>query len=100
MNYLSTKLSEHAREYLLHKSTRRSDADFDLKLIQNQEHDEWKLYKTLKSANELERLEEEIQHIPDLSNKKNPKLIHRPPSLSIQHRFHNLKLNPFIFFFD
>jgi ankyrin repeat protein len=90
MKYLSTKLSEHAREYLLHKSTRRSDADFDLKLIKNPEHDEWKLYKTLKSANELERLEEDIQHLPilpDLSNRKNQKLIHRP------HRYHTTSIS-------
>ncbi|CAF0937616.1 unnamed protein product [Rotaria sordida] len=66
MKALAPKLSEHARQYLLHKSTRRSDADFDLDLVEHEERDEWKLYKSLKSAAELERLEEEIEHIPIL----------------------------------
>jgi ankyrin repeat protein len=83
MKYLSEKLSEHARKYLLHKSTRRSDADFDLELVKNPERDEWKLYKSLKSADGLERLEEEIEHIPilpDLSKTKTmrQKITHRP----------------------
>ena len=63
---LGPKLSEHARQYLMHKSTRRSDADFDLDLVEHEERDEWKLYKSLKSAAELERLEEEIEHTPVL----------------------------------
>ncbi|CAF0828748.1 unnamed protein product [Rotaria sp. Silwood1] len=66
MKSLATKLSEHGRQYLLHKSTRRSDADFNLELIENEDDDEWKLYKSLKSAAELERFEEEIEQIPIL----------------------------------
>lgn len=93
MKALAPKLSEHARQYLLHKSTRRSDADFDLGIVENEERDEWKLYKSLKSAAELERLEEEIEHtpvIPDIPTTKGknagaarPKLANRP------HRYHS-----------
>lgn len=66
MKALATKLSDHARQYLMHKSTRRSDADFDLDLVEHEERDEWKLYKSLKSAAELERLEEAIEQTPVL----------------------------------
>jgi ankyrin repeat protein len=66
MKALAPKFSEHAREYLLHKSTRRSEADFDSDLVEHEELDEWKLYKSLKSAAGLERLEEEIEQIPIL----------------------------------
>jgi ankyrin repeat protein len=86
MKGLESKLSEHARQYLLHKSTRRSDADFDLELVENEERDEWKLYKSLKSAAGLERLEEEIEQIPILPDlTKGGKHIntHRP------HRYHS-----------
>ena len=74
MTFLTPRLTEHAREYLLHKSTRRSSADFDIELVEHEELDEWKLYKSLKSAAELERLEEEIEQrpiIPDSSTNKN-----------------------------
>ena len=66
MKALAPKFSEHARQYLLHKSTRRTDADFDLDLIEHEERDEWKLYKSLKSAAELEKLEETIEQTPIL----------------------------------
>lgn len=93
MKALAPKLSEHARQYLMHKSTRRSDADFDLDLVENEERDEWKLYKSLKSAAELERLEEQIEQtpvLPDLPAGKGKQSttaarqnkIHRP------HRYH------------
>lgn len=88
MKFLSGRLSEHARQYLLRKSTRRSDANFDLDLVMNEERDEWKLYKSLKSAAELERLEEAIENTPILptmtTNKdKTPhSIVHRP------HRYH------------
>ena len=77
---LTTKLSDHGREYLLHKSTRRSNADFDIHLIEHEERDEWKLYKSLKSAAELERLEEQIEQIPILpeNKRKHGKATHRP----------------------
>jgi hypothetical protein len=80
MKALATKLSDHARQYLLHKSTRRSDADFDIDLIKHEERDEWKLYKTLKSAAELVHLEEQIEQIPVLSTNKrrSGKASHRP----------------------
>lgn len=96
MKALAPKLSEHARQYLLHKSTRRSDADFDLDLVEHEERDEWKLYKSLKSAAELERLEEEIEHtpiLPDLPAGKgkhsssNRTTAHRP------HRYHSASHN-------
>jgi hypothetical protein len=87
MKGLESKLSEHARQYLLHKSTRRSDADFDLELVENEERDEWKLYKSLKSAAGLERLEEEIEQIPilpDLTKGGKQHInTHRP------HRYHS-----------
>jgi ankyrin repeat protein len=93
MKSLTVKLSEHARKYLLHKSTRRSNADFDLELIENEERDEWKLYKSLKSAAELERLEEEIEHIPilfDLStNKGKTTNTNRQISTHRPHRYHS-----------
>ncbi len=91
MKFLSSKFTEHAREYLLHKSTRRSNADFNLELIENEERDEWKLYKSLKSAAELQRLEEEIEHIPILpdSSLKKSKTTHRPISTSRPHRYHS-----------
>ena len=93
MKALAPKFSEHARQYLLHKSTRRSDADFDLDLVEHEERDDWKLYKSLKSAAELERLEEEIEHtpvLPDLpagkggkhSTSNRTRTTHRP------HRYH------------
>jgi len=66
MKALAPKFSEHARQYLLHKSTRRTDADFDLDLVENEERDDWKLYKSLKSAAELEKLEEAIEQTPIL----------------------------------
>lgn len=80
MKVLATKLSDHARQYLRHKSTRRSDADFDIDLIVHEERDEWKLYKTLKSAAELEHLEEQIDQIPVIpaSKRKTGKTPHRP----------------------
>lgn len=93
MGALTSKLSEHGRQYLLHKSTRRSDADFDLDLVEHEERDEWKLYKSLKSAAELERLTEEIQNIPilpDLPAKKgktNPN--DRTVSTQRPHRYHS-----------
>ena len=90
---LEPKMSEHARQYLMHKSTRRSDADFDLDLVEHEERDEWKLYKSLKSAAELERLEEEIEQtpvLPDLPSGKGKSAnairataTHRP------HRYHS-----------
>ena len=93
MKALAPKMSEHARQYLLHKSTRRSDADFDLDLVEHEERDEWKLYKSLKSAAGLERLEEEIEQtpvLPDLpaakgkqSNAARTAATHRP------HRYHS-----------
>lgn len=93
MKALAPKLSEHARQYLMHKSTRRSEADFDLDLVENEERDEWKLYKSLKSAAELERLEEEIEQtpiLPDLPTAKGKQpatarqtKTHRP------HRYHS-----------
>jgi ankyrin repeat protein len=91
MKALAPKLSEHARQYLLHKSTRRSDANFDLNLVEHEERDEWKLYKSLKSAAELQRLEEEIEHIPILpdiptSKGKSPHTI-RP------HRYHSTAIS-------
>ncbi len=92
MKALAPKLSEHARQYLLHKSTRRSDADFDLDLVEHEERDEWKLYKSLKSAAELERLEEEIEHtpvIPDLSTTKGKHTgTNRPTTTHRPHRYH------------
>jgi hypothetical protein len=90
MKFLTPKLSEHAREYLLHKSTRRSHADFDLNLVEHEESDEWKLYKSLKSAAELQCLEKEIEYIPilpDLSTNKNKNINHRP------HRYHSTLIN-------
>ncbi|CAF1146844.1 unnamed protein product [Adineta ricciae] len=88
MKALAPKMTEHGRQYLLHKSTRRSDADFDLDLVEHEERDEWKLYKSLKSAAELERLEEEIEHIPVLPDLpagkgKGGAKPHRP------HRYHS-----------
>jgi hypothetical protein len=73
MKALEPKFSEHARQYLLHKSTRRSDADFDSDLVEHEERDEWKLYKSLKSAAELERLEEVIEQTPVLPDLPIPK---------------------------
>jgi hypothetical protein len=91
MKALAPKLSEHARQYLLHKSTRRSNADFDLDLVEHEERDEWKLYKSLKSAAELERLEEEIEHIPVLpdlpANKGKASHTMRP------HRYHSAAIS-------
>jgi ankyrin repeat protein len=89
MKALAPKLSEHARQYVLYKSTRQNDADFDLKLIENEE---WKLYKSLKSAAELEYLEEEIKHtsiLPHLSTTKGKytNATHRP------HRYHSTTLS-------
>ena len=92
MKALAPKLSEHARQYLLHKSTRRSDADFDLDLVEHEDRDEWKLYKSLKSAAELERLEEEIEHIPILPDIPSAKGKHagtnRQKSTHRPHRYH------------
>lgn len=91
MKALAPKLSDHARQYLLHKSTRRSDADFDLDLVEHEERDEWKLYKSLKSAAELERLEEEIEHtpiLPDLpAGKGKHKSTNRQTSTHRPHRY-------------
>jgi len=93
MKFLTTKLSEHAREYLLHTSTRHSNANFDLNLIEHQESDEWKLYKSLKSAAELQSLEEEIEHIPilpDLSTNKTKNInTNRSISTHRPHRYHS-----------
>jgi hypothetical protein len=93
MKFLSSKFTEHAREYLLHKSTRRSNADFNLELIENEERDEWKLYKSLKSAAELERLEEDIEHIPVLPDLPAAKGKHtasnRPTTSHRPHRYHS-----------
>ena len=89
MKFLTSQLSEHARQYLLKKSTRRSDANFDLDLVINEERDEWKLYKSLKSAAELERLEEVIDQTPILpiittnKGKQATTAAHRP------HRYHS-----------
>lgn len=89
MKFLTSKLSDHARQYLLKKSTRRSDANFDLDLVINEERDEWKLYKSLKSAAELERLEEVIEQTPILptvasnKGKQSTTAVHRP------HRYHS-----------
>ncbi|CAF1220205.1 unnamed protein product [Rotaria magnacalcarata] len=92
MKALAPKLSEHGRQYLLHKSTRRSDADFDLDIIEHEEKDEWKLYKSLKSAAELERLEEVIEQtpiIPDLPNAKGKQTgNNRQKTSSRPHRYH------------
>ncbi|CAF0861351.1 unnamed protein product [Rotaria sordida] len=97
MKSLATKLSEHGRQYLLHKSTRRSDADFNLELIENEDDDEWKLYKSLKSAAELERLEEEIEQIPILPNlptTKGKQTNTRQQILSNKpHRYHSRPLS-------
>ncbi|CAF2349355.1 unnamed protein product [Rotaria sp. Silwood2] len=96
MKTLTTKLSEHGRQYLLHKSTRRSDADFNLELIENEDDDEWRLYKSLKSAAELERFEEEIEQIPILpdlptkgkqTNKIRQILTNKP------HRYHSTPIS-------
>jgi hypothetical protein len=93
MKALAPKLSEHARQYLLHKSTRRSDADFDLDLVEHEERDEWKLYKSLKSAAGLERLEEEIEHIPVLPDLPAGKGKHAGTNRQITthkpHRYHS-----------
>lgn len=83
MKALSSKLTDHGRQYLLHKSTRRSNADFDSDLVEHPEVDEWKLYKSLKSAAELERLEEELEHLPILPDfhtkgKQRPSLSQKP----------------------
>lgn len=89
MKHLTSKLSDHARQYLLKKSTRRTDANFDLDLVINEERDEWKLYKSLKSAAELDRLEEVIEQTPILptittnKGKQSNSIIHRP------HRYHS-----------
>ena len=89
MKALVSKLSEHGRQYLLHQSTRRSDADFDLELVEHEEVDEWKLYKSLKSATELERLGEEIEHIPILPDLPTTKGKHTRQILSHRpHRYH------------
>ncbi|CAM4757713.1 unnamed protein product [Rotaria magnacalcarata] len=88
MNALTSKLTEHGRQYLMHKSTRRSDADFNLEFVEHADRDEWKLYKSLKSAAELERLEEEIEHIPILPNLptgKGKKSTRPAPSHKAQH---------------
>lgn len=94
MKALAPKLSEHARQYLLRKSTRRSDADFDLDLIENEERDEWKLYKSLKSAAELERLEEEIEQAPILPDIPTAKgkgaTANRQKSTTRPHRYHSI----------
>lgn len=89
MKALASKMSEHGRQYLLHKSTRRSDADFDLDLVEHEERDEWKLYKSLKSAAELERLEEEIEHIPVLPDLPAGKGKHGPTKTHRPHRYHS-----------
>ena len=93
MGALTSKLSEHGRQYLLHKSTRRSDADFNLDLVEHEERDEWKLYKTLKSAAELVRLTDEIEHIPvipDMPTKKGKNTsTNRNQSSSRPHRYHS-----------
>ena len=86
---LAPKLSEHGRQYLLHKSTRRSDADFDLDLVEHEERDEWKLYKSLKSAAELERLEEEIEHTPVLPDLPAAKGKHGAAKTYRPHRYHS-----------
>ncbi len=92
MQFLAPKLSGHARQYLLHKSTRRSSADFDSELVEHEERDEWKLYKSLKSAAELERLEEEIEHTPVLPDLPTTKGKHsgsaRTTSTHRPHRYH------------
>lgn len=92
MKALAPKFSEHARQYLLHKSTRRSDADFDLDLVEHEERDDWKLYKSLKSAAELERLEEEIEHtpvLPDLpAGKGKHSASNRTTTSHRPHRYH------------
>jgi len=93
MKYLSSKLSEHAREYLLHKSTRRSNANFDYEFIDNEESDEWKLYKSLKSSDELQRLEEEIKHIPNLPDLSSNKKTNRQISLHRPHRYHSTPIS-------
>lgn len=96
MSALTSKLSEHGRQYLLHKSTRRSDANFDLNLVKHEERDEWKLYKSLKSAAELERLTEEIEQIPilpDLPVKKGKSTSdNRTLSTQRPHRYHSATL--------
>lgn len=93
MKALATKISDHARQYLMHKSTRRSDADFDLDLVEHEERDEWKLYKTLKSAAELQRLEEEIEQTPVLPDLPPSKGKHANPiratSVSRPHRYNS-----------
>ncbi|CAF1158767.1 unnamed protein product [Rotaria sp. Silwood1] len=91
MKALAPKLSEHARQYLLHKSTRRTDADFDLDLVEHEERDEWKLYKSLKSAAELERLEEEIEQtpvLPDISTTKGKQTGSNRQKSMRPHRYH------------
>ncbi|CAF2761767.1 unnamed protein product [Rotaria sp. Silwood2] len=91
MTALAPKLSEHARQYLLHKSTRRTDADFDLELVENEERDEWKLYKSLKSAAELERLEEEIEQtpiLPDIPTTKGKQTGTNRQKSTRPHRYH------------
>jgi ankyrin repeat protein len=62
------------------------------KLIENEECNEWKLYKSLKSTAELECLEEEIKHtaiLPHLSTTKEKytNASHRP------HRYHSTTLS-------
>lgn len=91
MAALTPKMSDHARQYLLHKSTRRSNANFDLDLVEHEERDEWKLYKSLKSAAELQRLTEEIAQIPvlpDLPTKKG-----KTTSTTRPHRYHSTAIS-------
>ncbi|CAF0780203.1 unnamed protein product [Didymodactylos carnosus] len=89
---LKPKLSEHARQYLMHKSTRRTDADFDLDIIGNDEPDDWKLYKSLKSAKQLELLEEEIAHdgtmVIPTTTKKRTSITNKSALADIPHRSH------------
>ncbi|CAF1361994.1 unnamed protein product [Adineta steineri] len=89
MKALAPKMSEHGRQYLLHKSTRRSDADFDSDLVEHEERDEWKLYKSLHSAAELERLEEEIEHTPILPDLPAVKGKHGTVKSHRPHRYHS-----------
>ncbi|CAF1061852.1 unnamed protein product [Didymodactylos carnosus] len=87
---LKPKLSEHARQYLMHKSTRRTDADFDLDIVENEEPDDWKLYKSMKSAKQLESLEEEIAHSAAILPTPTAKRVTttKPASDAIPHRYH------------